>query len=49
MKDTSIHIRISVDKLNLLKIIAKKEYRKVTAIIDRAIDNFLKAKKIIKG
>jgi len=46
MKERDIHIRLSNDKYQILRQIAEREYRKVTAIIERAIDNYLKAKKI---
>lgn len=44
MKERDIHIRISDDKYQILKQIAEKEYRKVTAIIERAIDRYLKSR-----
>lgn len=40
IKTKDIHIRI--------KDLVDKEYRKITAIIDRAVDNYLKLKKIDK-
>ena len=46
MKERDIHIKISDEKYKIIKALAKKEYRKVTAIIIKAIDNFLKLKKI---
>ena len=49
MKMIDIHINIPNEKYNLVKKIANQEYRKITAIILRAIDNYLIAKKILKG
>ena len=45
-KDKDIHIRISSEKYSAIKRLAKKEYRKVTAVIDIALDNHLKSKKV---
>lgn len=47
MKEKDIHIKISDEKYKLIKNLADREYRKVTAIIDKAIDNYLRAKKIL--
>lgn len=47
MKIRDIHIRITDEKYKLIKTIAKGEYRKVTAVIDKAIDNYLRAKKLL--
>ena len=41
-KQRDIHIRISEEKYTAIKELAKKEYRKVTAIIDMALDRYLK-------
>lgn len=49
MKNKDIHIKISDEKYQLLKKLADKEYRKISAILIRAIDNFLIIKKLIKG
>ena len=49
MKNKDLHIRISEVKLKRLRIIAEKDRRKITAIIDIAIDRFLKSRKLIKG
>lgn len=46
-KIKDIHIKISEEKYKIIKELADREYRKVTAIIDRALDNYLKAKKVI--
>ena len=45
-KDKSKHIRISSEKLNQLKSLAKRDRRKVTAVIDLAIEQYLKGRKI---
>ena len=42
MKTTSIHIRISKEKHQAIKTLAKKDNRKMTAIIDIAIDRYLR-------
>lgn len=47
-KTRDIHIKITDEKYALIKQLAEREYRKVTAIVDRALDNYLIAKKIIK-
>ena len=44
IKNKDIHIRISDDKLKELKIIAEKDRRKVTAVIDIAIERFLRSR-----
>ena len=42
-----IHIRINEKKYGLVKELAKKEYRTITAVIDIALDNHLKSKKVM--
>ncbi len=39
---------ITEEKYKIIKKLADREYRKVTAVIDKAIDNYLKAKKVFK-
>ena len=48
MKNKDIHIRITDEKLKLIKNLANKQYRTITAVIDMALDNFLKNKKNLK-
>ena len=45
MKNKDIHIRISDERLRLIKKLANKEYRTITAIIDMALDLFFKQKR----
>ncbi len=45
MKTRDIHIRISEEKYTAIKALAKKEYRKVTAVIDMALDKHLNLRK----
>ena len=40
-KNKDIHIRISDEKLKALRLIAGKDRRKITAVIDIAIERFL--------
>jgi len=47
MKIKDIHIRITDDKYKIIKNLADREYRKVTGVIDKAIDNYLNAKKLL--
>jgi hypothetical protein len=47
MKIRDIHIKITDEKYKLIKDLAVKEYRKVTQVIEKAIDNYLRAKKIL--
>ena len=47
MKDATIHIRISRENLMLLNAIAKKEYRTKSAIVNKAIGNYLIAKQVL--
>lgn len=42
MKDTSIHIRMSKDRYKAIKTLAEKDNRKMTGIIDIALDRYLK-------
>lgn len=46
MKNTIIHIRIEKDSIQALRSLAKKEYRTISALVNRAINNFLKQKKV---
>lgn len=40
-KDRDVHIKMTVERYKIIKKIADKSYRKVTAIIDMALDEFL--------
>lgn len=46
IKDRDIHIRISDEKYKLVKILAERDRRKVSAIIEFALDRYLKERKI---
>jgi len=46
IKDTSIHIRFSAEKLEKLRLLAERDRRKVSALIDFAIDKYLKGRKL---
>lgn len=45
-KNKSIHIPISSERLEALRKVAEKDRRKITAIIDIAIERYLKKRKI---
>ena len=47
-KDTSIHIRISDEKLEQLRFLAHEDRRTISAIIDFAIEKYLKGRKVLK-
>jgi len=47
MKIKDIHIKVTDEKYRLIKGLADREYRKITAVIDKAIDNYLRAKKVL--
>jgi len=46
MKSADIHIRMTDEVLKKLRKIAKKDRRKITAIIELAIEQYLKNRKI---
>lgn len=46
MKNKDYHIRISDEKLNLMKQIAIKDKIRLSQVFDRAIELFLKLKRI---
>ena len=46
LKNKSIHIPITDEKLKILRNIAKRDRRKITALIDLAIEQYLKSRKI---
>ena len=41
-----VHIYISKEKYSLVKKLAERDNRKITAIIDIALDRYLKSKKV---
>ena len=47
-KIKDMHIRITAEKMFLVRELAHKESRTVTAIIEKAIDNFLVSKKFLQ-
>lgn len=47
-KEKDIHIKVTLEKYQILKDLAREEYRKITAIVDRALDNYLKLRKKMK-
>lgn len=47
MRIRDIHIKITDEKYRIIKNLADSEYRTVTAIIDKALDNYLRAKKVL--
>jgi predicted transcriptional regulator len=46
IKNKSIHIRISEDKLKTLRKLAEIDRRKISAVIDFAIERYLKVRKV---
>jgi predicted transcriptional regulator len=48
MKNANIHIRISDEKLKLLRILAKADRRTISATIDFAIEKYIETRKILK-
>jgi len=49
MKNKEIHIRITKEKYNIIKLLAAKDRRKQTEVIDIALDNYFKQRKVSKG
>ena len=47
MKDKSIHIRISEEKLKKLRKLAEMDRRKISALIDFAIERYLKGRRTL--
>ena len=49
MKTKDFHIRITDDGLKKIEELAKKDKIRKTQIVERALENYLKARKILKG
>jgi len=47
-KDADIHIRIPTSWLKAIRELAAKDKRKVAMIIDIALENYLKARKVLR-
>lgn len=45
-KRREVHIRTTVDRYQKIKKLAEKDNRKVTAIIEIALDQYLKGRKV---
>ncbi len=49
MENNGISIKISLDTYKKIKGLAKKEGRFISVLIDKALKNYLKAKKVIEA
>jgi len=45
MKDKKVHFRITSKKLQLIRKLANQQYRKITSVVDEALDDWVKKNK----
>jgi predicted DNA-binding protein len=48
MENKTLSVKISSEKYNKLKMLANKEGKFISWVLDKAIENYLRAKKVLK-